>query len=112
MATIGNTYLTLADSFLRQGDEGVAAIIEMLSQINPILEDALAIECNDGASHLTTMRTVYPSGTWRIHYQGVQPTNATTKPVKDATGFSEAWSELGPNQVEVFGNAEAFRLAE
>ena len=63
MATIGNTYLSMIDLFKRQGENGevTASIIEMLSKINPILQDLITVECNMGTSHLTTVRTGLPS---------------------------------------------------
>ncbi len=90
MATVGNTYLTLADVFKRtDADKQIATIIELLAQDNPILQDMIVKECNDGTTHLTTVRTGIPEATWRMLYQGVQPTKSTTAQVRDATGFAE-----------------------
>lgn len=114
MATVGNTYLQLADLFRRQDNMGqIVEIIEMLEEINPILEDAMTIECNDGASHLTTTRTGLPQGTWRKLYQGVQPTKSTTRQVRDATGWLEAYSEVDAKLIELAGKGgAALRLSE
>lgn len=114
MATIGNTYLSLADLYKNQeGGEVTADIIEMLSQINPIIADMPAIECNQGATHMTTVRTGLPTATWRSLYQGVQPSKATNKQVKDTTGMLEAWSEVDAKLVELAAEgAGQFRLNE
>lgn len=114
MATIGNTYLTLADLYKQQGGNGevVADIIEMLAQVNPILDDMMTQECNDGTKHLTTIRTGIPSGTWRRLYQGVQPTKSTNKQVHDTTGMLEAWSEVDAKLVALSKNPGQFRLNE
>lgn len=113
MATIGNTYLTLADLYKRKDpNDQIAVIIEMLAQVNPILQDAMAIECNDGTKHLTTVRSGIPAATWRKLYQAVQPTKSTTKQVHDTTGFLEAWSEVDAKLVDLSGNPGAFRLSE
>lgn len=113
MAAIGNTYVTLADLRRRQdSDDQIAQIIELLAASNPILEHAIAIECNDGSSHLTTVRTGIPEPTWRRLYEGVQPTKSTTAQVRDATGMVEAWSEIDSKLVELSGNPGAFRLSE
>jgi hypothetical protein len=111
---IGSSYLTLADLFKRQGPEGTQAaqIIEILAQTNKILEDAPAIPCNRGATHLTTTRTGYPAPTWRRLYEGVQPTKSTTAQVEDATGMMEAWSEIDAKLVELAPNPAQFRLDE
>ena len=115
MATIGNTYLQLIDVFKRQGANGEvsAAIIEMLSKINPILQDLPIIECNQGASHLTTIRTGLPTATWTQLYKGVQPTKSTTAQVTDTTGKLEAWAEVDSRLIEIAGaGAGALRLSE
>lgn len=114
MATIGNTYQTLIDLYKQKGPEGMvtASIIEMLSEINPILTDAITLECNDGTTNLTTVRTGLPEGTWRKLYQGVQPSKSTNKQVKDTTGMLEAWSEVDAKLVAMSGNPGQFRLNE
>jgi hypothetical protein len=113
MPTIGNTFLTLADLYKRQdADKQIATIIELLAQVNPILEDGIVQECNDGTKHLTTVRTGIPLPTWRKLYQAVKPTKSTTKQVHDTTGMLEAWSEVDAKLVDLSGNPGAFRLSE
>lgn len=113
MATIGNTYLTLMDLY-KMSDETreIADIIEILAMRNDILGDAPAIECNQGTTHLTTIRAGLPAPTWRKLYQGVQPTKGTTTQVKDATGMMEDWSEIDAKLVELAKNPAKFRLNE
>ncbi|KKL15556.1 hypothetical protein LCGC14_2504440, partial [marine sediment metagenome] len=83
MATL-NSYLNLADLYRRQdGNQKIARIIEILSENNPIIADAPAIECNDGTSHLTTMRSTLPGVSWRIINQGVSETKGATAQVRD-----------------------------
>jgi hypothetical protein len=114
MAIIGNSYLSLADLHKRTNpDGGIADVVEMLAQSNPVLEDAIAIECNDGTSHLTTARTGMPAPTWKMLYQGVQPTKSTTRQVRDTTGMVENWSEVDSELVRLAGDkAAALRLSE
>lgn len=113
MATTGNTYLTLADLFKQQDGQGnVSDIIELLSETNPIMQDMIMAECNNGTNNLTSIRTGLPSGTWRKLYQGVQPDKSTTAQVKDATGMLEAWSEIDEKLVKLSKNPARFRLNE
>lgn len=114
MATIGNSFASLADLYKnKEGGQVTADIIEMLSQINPVLNDMPSFECNQGSTHLTTIRTGIPTPTWRSLYQGVQPEKATNKQVKDATGMLEAWSEVDAELVRLAGSgAGQFRLNE
>ena len=113
MATVGNSYLSLAD--LRKQstkDDQIADIIEIMAQQNDMIADAPTFECNEGNTHLTTMRAGLPAPTWRKLYQGVQPTKGTTTQVKDATGFMEDWSEIDAKLVEKAKNPQKFRMNE
>jgi len=114
MATVGNTYLTLADLYKQQDGMGkvTSAIIELLAETNPILEDMIVQECNNGTTHLTTVRTGIPSATWRRLYQAVQPSKTTNKQVQDATGMLEAWSEIDADLVKLSKDPGQFRLNE
>lgn len=111
MATVGNTYMTLADAYRMQGPlKGKARIIEMLAQYNPAVKDANVVECNMGEEHFTSVRTGLPEPTWRKLYQGVQPTKGTTAEVKDSTGMAEDWSEVDAKLVDKQKNPAVFRL--
>jgi hypothetical protein len=101
MATIGNTYVTLADLRKQQNkNDEVVDIIEIMALQNEMLNDAPTIECNEGNTHLTTIRAGLPTPTWRKLYQGVQPTKGVVTQVRDATGFMEDWSEIDAKLVE------------
>lgn len=113
MATVGNTYMTLADVYRQsENSKQIATIIEMLAEMNPILEDARVEECNDGTKHLTTTRTGLPAVTWRRLYEGVQPSKSTTKQVVDSTGMLEAWSEVDAKLVAISPDPKKLRLNE
>ncbi len=113
MSIIGNTYLTLADMFKRQDpDSKVAAIIDIMSKSNPVLDDAIAVEGNLPTGHRTTIRTGLPAVTWRKLYQGVQPSKSTTKQVDDACGMLEAYAEVDKALADLNSNTSAFRMSE
>ena len=113
MATLGNSFLDLIDLYRRQDPNNqIANIIELLMQINPIMEDAIAIEANDGTSHLTTVRTGLPAVTWRKLYKGINPGKSVTAQVRDTTGFLEAWSEIDEKLLKLAPDQAAFRLSE
>lgn len=113
MATIGNTYLSLIDTFKRKQDtRKFARIIELLSQTNAILDDAVAMECNNGTSHRTTVRTGLPSVTWGKLYQGIAQSKSTTAQVDDTTGFVEALSSVDTRLLDISGDRSALRLSE
>lgn len=113
MATLGNSFPDLIDLYRRQDPNNqIANIIELLMQINPVMEDAIAIEANDGTSHLTTVRTGLPAVTWRKLYKGINPGKSTTAQVRDTTGFLEAWSEIDEKLLKLAPDKAAFRLSE
>lgn len=113
MATIGNTALTLAD-WAKRTDEGgkIQVIVDLLSQSNQMMDDMLWMESNKTTSHMTTVRTGLPSGTWRQLYQGVQPTKSTTAQITEACGNLEAFSEVDKDLADLNGNTAEFRLSE
>ncbi|MGV1869721.1 major capsid protein [Agrobacterium rosae] len=112
MATVGNMYPTLSDMKKMEVGDDIATIIDILVQYNAMYEDAPFLECNMGASHLTTVRTGLPVPTWRKLYKGVLPTKGTTTQVKDATGMLEDWSEVDAKMVDLSKNPAKYRLSE
>jgi hypothetical protein len=113
MAVIGGTVLTYADWAKRMDPNGkVATIIELLEQRNEFFEDAMIRECNDGTTHLTTVRTGIPSAAWRMLNQGVPLVKSTTAQVRDTTGMLEAYSEVDKQLAMLAGDARAFRMSE
>lgn len=114
MATLGNTFVDLIDKYKRENPDGsFADIIEMLAEMNPILDDAIAMECNSGAKHLHTVRTGLPNVTWGRLYKGIPQDKSETAQVEDTTGFVEGLSTIDSRLLELAdGNAGALRLSE
>lgn len=114
MATLGSTYVDLIDVYKQTDPDGSAAtIIELLKQQNPILDDAIAMECNKGGSHLHTIRTGLPSVAWGALYQGIPQSKGNTQQVTDTTGFVEALSSIDCRVLDLAGDKKgAVRLNE
>lgn len=113
MATLGSTYLDLIDVFKSQNPDGsIAPVIEMLTEMNPILEDAIAMECNQGSKHLHTIRTGLPDVTWGRLYQGIPQSKSGKAQVEDTTGFVEGLSTIDKRLLELSNNEGALRLSE
>ncbi len=113
MATLGGTALTLLDIAKAMDPDGkYAQIVEILDQTNEMLQDMTWIECNDGDSHQTTIRTGLPSATWRRYNEGVQPSKGTTAQVRCQTGMLEANSIVDRDLANKGGNAKAVRASE
>ena len=113
MATLGNNYLNLVDKFKRTENGKMAAeIIEMMTETSEILKDAHALQCNDGTSHITTIRTGLPSAIFRNLYGFVPTSKSTTEQVKDVTGMLETYSVVDADLVDKSDAPKTFRLAE
>lgn len=113
MAIIGSSALTLAEWATRlDGDGKPAAVIELLGQTNEMLSDMLWMECNDGASHKTTVRNGLPAATWRLLNYGVVKSKSETTQVRDSTGMLEAMSEIDKALADLHGNTAEFRMGE
>jgi len=113
MPTLGANVLTLADHAKRLDPSGkVAAIVEMLSQNNEILQDIPFMEGNLVTGHQSTIRTGLPSVYWRLINQAVTPSKSTTAQVTDGCGLLEAWSEVDVELAKLANDVGAFRLSE
>ena len=114
MAILGNTYLDLIDVYRRSDPDNKAAmIIEMLSQMNPILQDAIAMECNKGTTHLHTVRTGLPDVSWGKLYKGIPQSKSSTAQVEDTTGFVEGLSSVDKRLLDLASDkANAMRMSE
>ncbi len=113
MATIGNSYLNLVDMYKRTGaNREIVPVIEALNTLNPVMQDAFVVECNQGTKHLTTTRTGLPAVTWGRLYQGIPQSKSTTQQVEDTTGFVEGLSFVDNRLLEISKNPGAVRMSE
>jgi len=113
MATIGNSYFDLIDLYKGQDNKGnTVPVIEMLSQLTPMTEDGLAVECNQGTTHLHSVRTGLPAVTWGKLYQGIPQGKSQKAQVTDTTGFVEGLSQVDTRLLEIAKDPGAVRLGE
>lgn len=113
MAELNLINPSLADILSRTDPNGnISTIIEAAEKMNPILQDAVYQECNDGSKHVTTIRTGIPEPAFRRYNQGVQPSKSETAQVVDTTGMIEDYCEVDRALADMSGNANAFRASE
>lgn len=113
MATIGNSFLGLADVYKRTDtNRNITPVIEALNIINPLMEDAVMIEANQGTKHLSTIRTGLPTVAWGKLYQGIPQSKSITQQVEDTTGFVEGLSTVDVRLLEISKNPAALRMSE
>jgi hypothetical protein len=113
MATLGSKFVDLIDVYKEQNPDGSAAsVIEMLAEMNPVLDDAIAVECNQATRHLHTVRTGLPTVTWGKLYQGIPQSKSTKAQVTDTTGFVEGLSTVDERLLKLAKNPGQLRLNE
>lgn len=113
MAALNQNNLSFADWAKRRDPDGKSAtIIEILSETNEIMDDAIVKEANGATVHRTTIRSGLPQGTWRKLNYGVQPEKSTTVQVDDTMGMLETYSEVDKALADLEADTNAFRLSE
>lgn len=113
MAVVGSLVMNLTDIAKGMPDgNGDRRVIEILNQQNEMLEDIMWMQANDGESHKSVIRTGLPFGTWRMLYQGVQPSKTTKAQVRDTCGMLENYSEPDKALVDMSPNPAEARLSE
>jgi hypothetical protein len=112
-AIVSGTLPTLYEVVRRQNpDKSIADVVELLSEMNPILDDAVYLEGNMTDGHKCTVRSGLPSATWRKLNYGVQPDKSTTVQVVDRCGILESYAEVDKRLVQMSGNPKQFMLTE
>lgn len=109
MGTIGSTFPNLIDAF-KGSMEG--SVVELLNRQNPILDDAIATQCNMDAVHRHMIRTGLPSVAWGRLYKGTPQSKATMQQVDDTTGFLEAGSAIDTRLLKLAPDPAKARLVD
>lgn len=114
MATIGNSFLNLIDIYKGAGGQqaDIGNVAEVLSQLNPLMQDAVTAEANMGTFHRHSIRTGLPSVTWGMLYQGIPQSKSTKQQVDDTTGFVEGLSTVDQRLLDISNDPGAIRLDE
>jgi hypothetical protein len=113
MAALSIIHPTFLDVQKRLSPDGsISPIVELLTQTNDILTDAVWIEGNLPTGHRTTVRTGLPDPTWRQMYGGVQPNKSRTAQITSTTGMLEAYAEVDKALADLNGNTAAWRFSE
>lgn len=113
MGLLQSNAVTLQDMAKRINPDGkIAAITEMLSQTNEILDDMTFKEANLPTAHRTTIRSGLPKSYWRLLNTGTPVSKSKTVQVDESVGMLEAWSEVDEELANLNSNVNAFRLSE
>lgn len=113
MATIGNSFMGLADVYRStDANRNIVPVIEALNILNPLMQDAVMIEANQGTKHISAIRTGLPSVTWGRLYQGIPQSKSIKQQVEDTTGFVEGLSTVDTRLLEISKDPAALRMSE
>lgn len=112
MATLSKfpTLLDVAKSL--DPDGKTAAVVELLHQTNPLLQDVPFFEGNLPTGHQHSIRTGLPDTFWGRAYKGVPVSKSTRATVTDTTGYLQARSEVDKILCNLNGNSSEFRMSE
>lgn len=111
LATRNPTYRDVLSGLKKDGSRD-ADIVELLIEENPILDDIVVIEANEGTAHVTTTRSGLPSVAWTSLYTGPQASKGSKTQVKDASGTAESLLEVATKLWEIAPDREGFMLDE
>lgn len=113
MATITPTAMTYAEWALRHDKDGkVSYLIDLLSQTNAIVEDAISVECQSGNAYEWTQVVKLPVATKRMYNQGVPSSLAGV--AKQTTTCSEYadWVKYDASLAQLNGQIGELRAQE
>lgn len=113
MALLTPGAFTYAEWALRHDPDGkISTLVDLLSQNNGILDDAMVVECQSGNAFEYTQVTKLPTPTRRIYNQGVARTMAgVAKQIATCSEYAD-WSFFDSSLAELGGNLSELRAQE
>jgi hypothetical protein len=113
MATIAALYPTLVDVVKRTDPNGqLSRTAELLSKVNPIIQDVPMVEGNLPTGHRLTGRNLLPALGWRRYNGGIAPSKSGTEQYDETCGMLNGFSIVDCDLAKLNGNAAAFRADE
>lgn len=116
MSVISQNYYSFKDLALQMAEgESAADVINMASRNKPVVEDALALECNDGTKHKTFQKKGLPTFVLKALYGGVPASRGNKMLVEDTCSTIASAFEIDTDYIDKFEKAEkkkSIRLEE
>lgn len=107
------SFLTLADIGRRLDPHGkLADMAEILSQCNMMLDDMPMVEGNGHSSHVTTLRTSLPKGTYVRFYQGAGYTKSNAAQVEFGMSNLRDYVQIDKLLCDIGGQSTDLRQKE
>jgi hypothetical protein len=113
MATLGNTVPTLLDVSKQFSEDGTPLpLAELLTQMNPMLDDVPWYEANSTTGHRISARAGLPEATWRKLNGGTKPSKSTFQDVTESFGMLTSLGTVDKKLAEMSTNIAQFRVNE
>ena len=93
-------------------DQQTSDVINMLSQANPMLEDAVWEQGNLDTGHRFMIIDGLPEINYRSINQGVLPTRSSRRDITETCSLLEAVSQIDKELVDIASNGAVFRMME
>lgn len=107
MPVLSYNYRSFKDLALEMDkDMPEADLINMASRNKPIIEDALALPCNDGTKHKTFIKKGLPTFILKALYGGVPASRGNKMMVEDTCSVIASASEIECDYIDKFEKAE------
>lgn len=106
-------YLTLADVGRMVDPDGkIADMAELLSQCNEMMDDVPMVEANGLTTHVTTVRTSLPKGTYIRYYQGTPYSKSTAAQLEFGMSLLRDYSQVDKELCKLGGQESLRREKE
>ena len=106
-------FLTLADIGRRMDPDGkIADMAELLSQCNEMVDDMPMVEANGLTTHVTTVRTSLPKGTYIRYYQGAPYTKSNAAQIEFGMSLLRDYSQVDKELCKLGGQESVQREKE
>jgi hypothetical protein len=111
---VGNDGLTFADIMKRLNPDGSLAttMIELMTQENGLLKDAIWKQGNLNTGHRVNRRDSVPTPEFRVINAGTSRAKSTSHQVDESVGLMETWSVVDVRLAKLGGNPAAVRASE
>lgn len=112
MATIKEKNPTIKDIIDGQSPDGktVLDLVNLLSQENPFMEDAVVRECNQNDQHTEVVMTSMPTIKKRKYNEGVKSSKGTRAKLTDATSIYTARCAVDKDLASLNGGTREFLI--
>jgi hypothetical protein len=105
--------MTYAEWALRHDSTGkISTLVDMLSQTNGVIDDALAVECQSGNAFEYTQVTRLPTTSKRTYNRGVPASLAGVSKLVSTTSEYADWAKIDSSLAKLGGNLAALRAQE